>query len=512
MSREAHRRHLLHTLLREKKVNLSSMFDAFSRQEKIWLTSIPRPRAIALLALTQGLASVNIAALGAVAPSLEHELAIGNVAFGLLSAASILTGAVAALPIGILGDRRARVPLLIKLVYMWAAAIAISAVSPDYVFLLVMQMVAGAVGVALGPVIASLSGDLFPPSWRSRAFGLIVGGELLGAGIGMAVAGTINALGNWRITFVALAAMALILAYLLTKWMHEPTRENMGKLAQNVLIDHDTIASVSAPVGSIKADNQRYLLEDIKKQQIPPVATRILREDPTYWPWLKSARTILSIPSNVIFISASSAGYFYFTGLMAFGVLYLTQRFDLNTMSASLIFVGIGLGGVGGVIASGWLADYLLRRGMITARVWVTGISFLLTIPFFFLALQTSHQWSEITLLFFGAAALGATNPSLDAARLDIMHSRLWGRAEGIRISLRYILEAAAPLAFGWVSEYFPEQSCPLAQCRYGYGLQISFEIFLILLAVATILLLIATHTYPRDVATALFSEQPTRS
>lgn len=504
-------RYLLYALLREKKVNLNSLFDAFSRHEKIWLTSIPRPRAIALLALTQGLASVNIAALGAIAPSLEHELAIGNVAFGLLSAASILTGALVSLPIGVLGDQQARIPLLTKLIYIWAAAIAISAISPDYAFLLVMQMVAGAAGVAVGPVIASLSGDLFPPSWRSRAFGLIVGGELLGAGIGMAVAGTINALGNWRVTFYVLAAMALILAYLLKKGMREPTRDNMSKLAQDVLIDH-TPSSVSTQVGSVKADTKRYLLEDIKEKQIQPVATRILREDPTYWPWLKSARTILSIPSNVIFISASSAGYFYFTGLMAFGVLYLTQRFGLNTMSASLIFVGIGLGGVGGVIASGWLADYLLRRGIITARVWVTGISFLLTIPFFFLALQTSHNWLEITLLFFGAAALGATNPSLDAARLDIMHSRLWGRAEGIRISLRYILEAAAPLAFGWVSEYFPEQSCHLAQCRHGYGLQISFQIFLVLLAVATILLLIATHTYPRDVATALFSEHPTRS
>ena len=511
MSHRVPRYYLLHALLREKKVNLSSLFDAFSRQEKIWLTSIPRPRAIALLALTQGLASVNIAALGAVAPSLEHDLTIGNVAFGLLSAASILTGAVVSLPIGILGDQQARVPLLTKLIYIWAAAIAISATSPDYVFLLVMQMVAGAAGVAVGPVIASLSGDLFPPSWRSRAFGLIVGGELLGAGIGMVVAGTINALGNWHITFYVLAAMALILAYLLKKGMREPTRDNMGKLAQDVLIDHTT-SSVSTPVGNVKADAKRYLLEDIKKKQIPPVASRILREDPTYWSWLKAARTILSIPSNVIFISASSAGYFYFTGLMAFGVLYLTQRFDLNTMSASLIFVGIGLGGIGGVIASGWLADYLLRRGIITARVWVTGISFLLTIPFFFLALQTNHKWLEITLLFFGAAALGATNPSLDAARLDIMHSRLWGRAEGIRISLRYILEAAAPLAFGWVSEYFPEQSCHLAQCHHGYGLQISFQIFLVLLAVATILLLIATHTYPRDVATALFSEQPTRS
>ncbi|QER45455.1 MFS transporter [Acidithiobacillus caldus] len=504
-------RYLLYALLREKKVNLNSLFDAFSRHEKIWLTSIPRPRAIALLALTQGLASVNIAALGAIAPSLEHELAIGNVAFGLLSAASILTGALVSLPIGILGDQQARVPLLTKLIYIWAAAIAISAISPDYAFLLVMQMVAGAAGVAVGPVIASLSGDLFPPSWRSRAFGLIVGGELLGAGIGMAVAGTINALSNWRVTFYVLAAIALILAYLLKKGMREPTRDNMSKLAQDVLIDH-TPSSVSTQVGSVKADTKRYLLEDIKEKQIQPVATRILREDPTYWPWLKSARTILSIPSNVIFISASSAGYFYFTGLMAFGVLYLTQRFGLNTMSASLIFVGIGLGGVGGVIASGWLADYLLRRGIITARVWVTGISFLLTIPFFFLALQTSHNWLEITLLFSELQHWARQIP-LWMRRASTSCIRAFGDVPKESVSPCVIFwRPRHPLAFGWVSEYFPEQSCHLAQCRHGYGLQISFQIFLVLLAVATILLLIATHTYPRDVATALFSEHPTRS
>jgi Sugar phosphate permease len=112
---------------------------------------------------------------------------------------------------------------------------------------------------------------------------------------------------------------------------------------------------------------------------------RILQEDPTQRHWFRAAKTILSIPSNVIPISASSAGYFYFTGLLAFGIRYLTQRFHINTMAASSLFVGAGLGGIGGVIASGWIADWLLRKGLITARVWVTGIAFLLTIPFFLL-------------------------------------------------------------------------------------------------------------------------------
>ncbi|MBN2679392.1 MFS transporter [Acidithiobacillus montserratensis] len=486
-------------------LNPLRLIEILLQQEKHWLNAIPRPRAILLLALTQGLASLNLAALGTVAPALESHLHIGNVAYGLLSTASILTGAAAALPVGILGDRQQRVPLLTKLILLWALAMLLSGISPGYDWFLITQMLAGAAGVSVGPVIASLSGDLFPPSWRGRAFGLIVGGELLGAGIGMILAGTINTLSNWRMVFVALAAMAILLAVLLWKGMREPERDNMNKLAAQLTQE----SAEHAPETTVSGKQpKRYLIEDIRKKSIQPVRKRILAEDPTQWHWLRAARTILSIPSNVILITASSAGYFYFTGLLAFGILYLTQRFHINTMAASTLFVGAGLGGIGGVVASGWIADFLLRRGLITARVWVTGIAFLLTIPFFLLALHTNRQVLEFIWLFMGSAALGATNPTLDAARLDIMHSRLWGRAEGIRISLRYILEAAAPFAFGWVSTHFSESYCHLQHCGDGYGLRISFEIFTVLLLVATLLMLTAIFTYPRDVATALFSQQ----
>ncbi|QFX95825.1 MFS transporter [Acidithiobacillus thiooxidans] len=484
-----------HTFTQHTYLNPLKLVEALLQQEKSWLNAIPRLRAIILLALTQGLASLNLAALGTVAPALESSMHIGNIDYGLLSTASILTGAAAALPVGILGDRQRRVPLLIKLIVLWAIAMLLSGISPGYNWFLLTQMLAGAAGVSVGPVIASLSGDLFPPSWRGRAFGLIVGGELLGAGIGMILAGTVNTLSNWRTVFFVLAIMAILLAYLLWKGMREPQRNNMDKLALELTQE-------------TPQKNRRYLLEDIRKKSIQPFSKRILPEDPTQWHWFRAAKTILSIPSNVILISASSAGYFYFTGLLAFGILYLTQRFHINTMAASSLFVGAGLGGIGGVIASGWIADWLLRKGLITARVWVTGIAFLLTIPFFLLALNTNHQVLEFIWLFGGSAALGATNPTLDAARLDIMHSRLWGRAEGIRISLRYILEAAAPFAFGWVSTHFSESHCQLQHCGNGYGLRITFGIFTILLLVATILMLSAVFTYPRDVATALFSQQ----
>jgi hypothetical protein len=50
------------------------------------------------------------------------------------------------------------------------------------------------------------------------------------------------------------------------------------------------------------------------------------------------------------------------------------------------------------------------------------------------------------------AAGLSAQNPPIDAARLDIMPSRLWGRAEGARTFLRTLAQALAPLPFGFSS------------------------------------------------------------
>jgi hypothetical protein len=95
-------------------------------------------------------------------------------------------------------------------------------------------------------------------------------------------------------------------------------------------------------------------------------------------------------------------------------------------------------------------------------------------------------------------------NPPLDAGRLDFMHSRLWGRAEAVRTTLRSVATALAPLAFGYVSTR-------LGGNTHG-ALNQTFLIMLVTLFVAGLLVLfIARRTYPRDVATALASELATK-
>jgi hypothetical protein len=116
---------------------------------------------------------------------------------------------------------------------------------------------------------------------------------------------------------------------------------------------------------------------------------------------------------------------------------------------------------------------------------------------------------------FLAAAGLGGANPALDAARLDIMHSRLWGRAEGVRSTLLYIFQAIAPPLFGWVSGMFGGSdgfggrgASTHANGSSGGGLDITFLIMLITLFLAGLVMFRALKTYPRDVATAIASEQ----
>src|SRR5581483_2698146 len=90
---------------------------------------------------------------------------------------------------------------------------------------------------------------------------------------------------------------------------------------------------------------------------------------------------------------------------------------------------------------------------------------------------------------------LGAQNPPLDAARLDIMPPFLWGRAEALRTMLRSIAMALAPLLFGAVSDHI-----------FGggrSGLQWTFIVMLVPLGASAWLLFKARRTYAQDVATA---------
>jgi sugar phosphate permease len=247
-------------------------------------------------------------------------------------------------------------------------------------------------------------------------------------------------------------------------------------------------------------------------RHVQPVDSRVLRQDPGGLRLWSAVRYVLRIPTNNWLIAASSVGYFFFAGMRTFGVVFVRGHFGLGQSLAVTVLFVAGLGSLAGVLISGRLADKMIAKGRPTARVLVAAVGYFVAAALLLPALLLGSLDVVLPLLVVAAAGLSAPNPPLDAARLDIIPSRLWGRAEGVRTFVRQTAQAAAPLVFGFVADALGgpggtvgvQGAVSSASAR---ALDITFLIMLIPLAANGGLLLIARRSYAADMATAVQSE-----
>lgn len=479
-----------------------------------------RLRVIVVLACVLGLDAADKATVGALAVELKQALGLGNLQLALLVAGSTLMTALATLPFGVLTDRINRTNLLAGGVVVWAALMVVGGISNSYLMLLLSRLALGAAIAVAVPVVASLTGDYFQPGERARVWGYILAGELVGAAFGYLVAGNIAALFSWRASFWALAALSLLLAPLVWWLLPEPARGGQSRLAPGAskIVSAEQVDNGGRAEQPADSDNVNNEIEEaVAERGIPPHESLILREDPRGMSFRRAGRYVLSIRTNVVLITASALGYFFFAGLLTFAVVFLRGRFGLGQGAATTLGVGLGAGAIIGVVFAGRAADWLIEHGRINARIWVSATAFLLAAALFLPALLTTSLYIAAPLFFLAAVALGGTNSPLDAARLDIMHFGLWGRAESIRAALRYAFQAIAPLVFAGITILLGAGGGMLGigggQAKQSASaLAQTFMIMLIPLAVAGLILFLAVRTYPRDVATARASEDAGQS
>jgi predicted MFS family arabinose efflux permease len=433
-----------------------------------------RLRVVALLAAVLGLAGADSATISAVAGNLKAAFGIGNTELGLLVSLTSVAAAVATVPVGVLTDRVDRTRLLAASVVLWAVAMAVAGMATAYWQLLAARVLLGVVTATVGPTVASLVGDYFPAAERARMYGLVLGGDLVGTGVGFVLSGEVAALVSWRLAFWWLVLPAMPLAWAMWR-QREPARGGQSGLA--------------APSGRAH--------QLARRRRTRPRAEAVLRENPegrSLW-WIVGY--VLRVRTNLVIIVASSLGYFFFTGMRSFVVIFATSHYDVAQSVASSLILVIGLGALAGVFLGGRLADRLLRRGLLTARLVVPGIC-LLAVP---LMLGPGFALPSIAmalpLLTLGGGLLAAANPPLDAARLDVVHAAVWGRAEAVRTAARMLCEAAAPTLFGVLSDtvfHGPD------------ALELTFVSSLGVVLVAGAVTLLAGRTYPGDLAAVVES------
>ncbi|HZE04329.1 MAG TPA: MFS transporter [Solirubrobacteraceae bacterium] len=478
-----------------------------------------RFRVIALFACVLMLNSADTGTVGAVATQLEHSLRISNTQLGLIAAVSALAGAVGTLPVGMLTDRVHRLNLLAISIVLWSAAMVASALAPSYLVLVLTRVALGAVTASAGPTLASLTGDFFPAAERAKIWGMILTGELLGSGIGIVVSGDLASALSWRWGFAWLAIPGLTLAISIRLMLVEPARGGASRLppgATRLVGSSDAAAGTSpgdeqAETGDAGEDEEQEVArQTIRAQGVPPHDELVLHSDPVDMPIRQAVRYVLRVRTNLIIIVASALAYLFFAGVQTFAVELMRSRYGLSQGAASSLLILIGLGALVGVVLAGQIADRLLSKGRPSARVTVGTIGYIAAAAIFVPGLLSPLLIISVPLFVVGGAALAAPDSPLNAARLDIMHPRLWGRAEGVRTFLYMLAFAAGPLLFGFISGLLggPSASGGTNATTSGNGtaLAYAFLVMLIPLAVAGISLLWARRSYPRDVATALAS------
>ncbi|MET9230358.1 MFS transporter [Lentzea sp. NPDC003310] len=183
---------------------------------------------VGVLAGLQVLDSVDGVMFVVFAPEIRESLGISTGAIGVVGALAGVMVALAALPLGLLGDRRRRTTIAGIATLAWAAAAGLLGLVQHVWQAVVVRVVAGAGKANEGPIQSSLLVDAYPPEGRGRVLGLHRGGQPLGIVAGPLLAAAFAALipaehEPWRWAFAFLALPALLLGVAALR-LPEPVR------------------------------------------------------------------------------------------------------------------------------------------------------------------------------------------------------------------------------------------------------------------------------------------------
>jgi predicted MFS family arabinose efflux permease len=475
-----------------------------------------RLKVIVVLACVLFLDAAGQASVGAVAVPIEAALHVGHPQIGWLVSAPAALAALMALPFGALVDRVRRVSLLAAALVAWSAAMVASGLAPSYPVLLLGRLVLGVVASAAWPAVASLTGDFFQPGERGRIFGCVLAGELLGVASGLLICANLAAGWSWRAGFLVLAAPGFVLAVVLWRYLPEPARGGQSHILSGA---RPVPPAGQAEAAADVAPHHGSLRRVIRWRGARPHHA-LMTMNPATAPLWRAVRYVLAVPTCRMLIVASSLGGFYAAGLRGYAIVFMRDRFGLGPAAAGSLAVLLVVGAIAGVLLAGRLGDRLHGRGRPGGRIWVAAGAYLLATAMFLPGLLIGMLWLAGPFFFVAAAGLGGAGPAGDAARLEVIPSALWGRAEGVRAAVRFALVAAVPPLFGHLSTRLAGHAgtravtggdTALAQVD-ATGLDRSLLLMLAPLAAAGVLLLVrATGSYARDAASAMAAERRTR-
>jgi MFS family permease len=418
---------------------------------------------------------------------IQHQFGVSDQLLGLIPFCMALCGAAGAIPIGIFADRHRRTWLLAAVLTVWAIAMGLGVLAVSFALLFAARMLAGA-SEGTPPVAISLLSDYFPVRRRSEAMGIYQAGAIAGAFLGLVGGGIAVQLGGWQWAFWIWVPIGLLVAAWYV-FLPEPRRGHQDAAFEATVGAHlaatataGSTVGLDGPEAADLAARGLISLPEPRRTSEPYVADG----------QLKAFGALLRIPTMWIGTMFFTVSQLLLNGLSFWGVEYFKRVHHLGPAAAGGFATVLGAGSAVGILAGGMLADRLLRRGHVNARVYVAAFgaigATLVLVP----AFASTNLLVSAPLLFVGGVLLTIPIAPAEALCTDVVLPELRGRGATVRLVVR-TLSWAGPYLIGLISDQIAPNT--------ALGLRWAIVTVCPLYALGGLIMLGAARYYPRDIA-----------
>ena len=354
--------------------------------------------------------------------SLKTAFTVTDFQIGLIRVATGSMGAVGALLVARLCRNRARTKVLGWMFGAWTALMALTGLAMNFVVFVAFRTLT-APTEATDPAALPLIADWWPAEQRAAKVSTFQAGAGAGAFIGLILSGPLVDAYGWQAAFWMWVPLGLV-ATLLIRSRAEPRRG-----LQDVAF-RDTLAE-------LEGDTLRtHEVEAITHPVLPVAGWEVWRKVFALKSWKRAAFGI-------------GVAQIFLTGIGVWGLSYFKRTFGLSGTEASAIAPVIGIGTFAGLIGGGFIADRLLRRGVLRARVHVSVWGYLAGAVAFAAAFTTTNLWVAAPLLCVGSTLTALPAGPQFAMLLDVTPVALREQASGISNIVMAVAFLGAPLVGG---------------------------------------------------------------
>lgn len=389
-------------------------------------------------------------ALSIVQEDIKFDLTLTDSQLGMLGLGFGLIHAIFALPIGRLADRIPRKTVLMVCMVFWSSATAAGGAAMNFIHLLLARMGVAAGEAGVTPTTYSMISDKFELKRRATAIAICGAGIPVGLMFSLLFGGMIADNFGWRWTFFIFGIPGIILAVLFLLTVKAPERG--------------------------QADG----IKDLKQSSFK-----------------SSLVHLLTTRSFFLVMTGAMCNAVFSNGLLQWIPSYYLREFELSvTQVGATVGPILGISSLVSMLGAAYLADRLSERD-IRWYTWIVGSSLCLSVPFMWLALETSNYlFSMICLgvsVFFGGSMVAITNAMIQ----NTAPIQMRGMASAMKtVALSFVGYGLGGAMIGVLSQIFTTDD-PAS------GLRMALLLANIMNLVAAALFFICASSLGRDIENA---------